>query len=174
MVAPSEALTALNAAGCPTPIVAGKPVRFERADPATGLTMIAGDFDSKGEVLRFGVLRPDLIVLSFAGPGVAASAASLAGDAARPAVVTAVETSGGGGPVFDRRGALVGLIAPIADEPKHIAGVALAAQHAIIAPDAVRAFLGAGESAANGAPPLSAGDIAAREKDALVAVFCQK
>jgi hypothetical protein len=174
IVASRKALTALNSASCPDPIVGGKPVRFERTDPATGLAMIAGDFASKGEPLRFGLLAPDLIVLSFAGPRVAASAASLAGDAARPAVVAAVETSAGGGPVFDRRGALVGLIAPIADEPKHIAGVALAAPHAMIAPDAVRAFLGAGESAAVGAPPLSAGDIAAREKDALVAVFCQK
>jgi hypothetical protein len=174
VVAPGEALTALNAAGCPTALVGGKPVRFERTDPTTGMAMIAGDFGSKGGAPRFGLLAPDLIVLSFAGPHVAASAASLAGDAARPAVVAAVEASAGGGPVFDRRGALVGLVAPIAEEPKHIAGVALAAPHAIIAPDSVRAFLGASESAAAGAPPLSAGDIAAREKDALVAVFCQK
>ena len=124
--------------------------------------------------MRFGPLAPDLVVFSFVGPRVAASAASLAGDVARPAVVAAVETSAGGGPVFDRRGALVALIAPITDEPRHIAGVALAAPHAIIAPDAVRAFVGAGESAVAGAPPLSAGDIAAREKDALVAVFCRK
>ena len=102
----------------------------------------------------------------------AASSASLAGDAARPVVVASLESSGGGGPVFDRRGALVGLIAPIAAAPKRIAGVALAAPHAIIAPDAVRAFLGAGESAPAGAGPLSAGDIAAREKDALLAVYC--
>ena len=33
----------------------------------------------------------------------------------------------GGGPVFDRRGALVGLVAPIEGEPKRVAGVALAA-----------------------------------------------
>ena len=102
----------------------------------------------------------------------AASSASLAGDAARPVVVASVETSAGGGPVFDRRGALVGLIAPIVAAPKRIAGVALAAPHAIIAPDAVRAFLGAGESAPEDAGPLSAGAIAAREKDALLAVYC--
>src|SRR5271166_73278 len=170
VVAHGEALTALTAEDCPNPVVGGKPVRFERMDPATGMAMIAGDFDSKGEAPRFGLLAPDLVVLSFAGPRVAASAASLAGDATRPAVVTAVETSAGGGPVFDRRGALIGLIAPIAGEPKRIAGVALAAPHAIIAPDAVRAFLGAGESAAANAALLSAGDIAAHEKDALVAV----
>ena len=76
--------------------------------------------------------------------------------------------------MFDRSGALVGLVAPIAGEPKRVAGVALAAPHALIAADAVRAFLGGGEPASESATPLSAGDIAAREKKALVAVFCQK
>ena len=113
-------------------------------------------------------------MLGFAGPRLAASSASLAGDEARPVVVAAVETSAGGGPVFDRQGALVGLMAPIEGAPKRVAGVALAAPHAVIAADAVRAFLGAGESAPAGAAALSAGDIAAREKEALVAVFCRK
>jgi peptidoglycan hydrolase-like protein with peptidoglycan-binding domain len=172
IVAPGEALTALKAEDCSNPTVGGKPVRFDRTDPATGLAMIAGDFDSRGEAPRFGLLAPDLVVLGFAGPRVAASSASLAGDPARPVIVASVESSAGGGPVFDRRGALVGLIAPIAAAPKRIAGVALAAPHAIIAPDAVRAFLGAGESAPGEAGPLSAGDIAAREKDSLLAVYC--
>ena len=174
IVAPGEALTALKAEDCPNPTVGGKPVRFQRTDSATGLTMIAGDFASKVEAPRFGALAPDLVVLGFAGTRAAASSASLAGDAARPVVVASVETSAGGGPVFDRRGALVGLIAPIGAAPKRIAGVALAAPHAVIAPDAVRAFLGGGESARADAGPLSAGDIVAREKDALLAVYCPK
>ena len=174
VVAPGKALTALRADDCPNPTVDGKPVRFERTEAATNLAIIAGDFTAKGETPRFGAPASDDVVLGFAGPRLAASPASLAPGAARPAVVAAVETSGGGGPVFDRRGALVGLIAPIAGEPKRVAGVALAAPHAIIASDAVRAFLGEGESAAADAVDLSAGDIAAREKDALVAVFCQK
>ena len=174
VVAPGKALTALKADDCPNPTVGGKPVRFERADAATALAMIAGDFDWKGEALRFGAPAADLVVLGFAGPRVAASSASLAGDRARPVVVAAVETSAGGAPVFDRQGALVGLVAPIVEEPKRIAGVALAAPHALIAPDAVRAFLGGGESAPAGAAALSASDIATREKDALVGVFCQK
>jgi hypothetical protein len=44
----------------------------------------------------------------------------------------------------------------------------------LIAPDALRAFLGASEPASEGAASLSAGDIAARERKALVAVFCRK
>ncbi len=173
VVAQGQALTALKADDCPNPMVEGKPVRFERADAATSLAMIAGDFNSKGEALRFGAPAADLVVLGFAGPRVAASSASLAGDVARPLVVAAVETSAGGAPVFDRRGAVAGLLAPIVEEPKRIGGVALAAPHALIAPDAVRAFLGGGESAPQGAAAaLSAGAIAAREKDALLAVYC--
>jgi S1-C subfamily serine protease len=91
-----------------------------------------------------------------------------------PVVIAAADRSTSGGPVFDRRGALVGLVAPIADEPNRVAGVALAAQHALIAPDALRAFLGASEPASEGAALLSAGDIAARARKALVAVFCQQ
>jgi peptidoglycan hydrolase-like protein with peptidoglycan-binding domain len=174
IVAPGKALTALKADDCPNPTVGGKPVHFERTDPATNLALIAGDFGSGGEAPRFGAPAPDVVVLGFAGPRLAASPALLAGDVARPAVVAAVETSAGGGPVFDRRGALVGLIAPIVEEPKRVAGVALAAPHAIVAPDAVRAFLGASESAPADAAALSAGDIAAREKGAVVAVFCQR
>ena len=172
VVAPGRALTALKADDCPNPTVDGKPVRVERTDAATNLAMIAGDFGPKGEPPRFGAPGPDVVVLGFAGPRLAASPASLSGGEARPAIVAAVEASGGGGPVFDRRGALVGLVAPIEGAPKRVAGVALAAPHAVIAPDAIRAFLGASESAPVGAAELSAGDIAAREKEALLALYC--
>jgi putative peptidoglycan binding protein len=174
VIAPGKALTALNAGDCANPTVAGKPVRIERADAATGLVMLAGEFAASPQTPRFGEPAQDLIVLGFDGERVAASAGSLTGAEAGPAVVAAVEKSAGGGPAFDRSGALAGLIAPIAGEPKRVAGVALAAPHALIAPEAVRAFIGGGEPAAEGAPPLSAGDIAARERPALVAVFCAK
>ena len=91
-----------------------------------------------------------------------------------PVVTAAVDKGASGGPVFDRSGALVGLVAPIAGEPKRVGSVALASPHPLIAPDALRAFLGAGEPASEGAASLSAGDIAARERKALVAVFCQQ
>ena len=149
---------------CPNPTIAGKPVRIERADAATGLAMLAGDFRANSEPPRFGAPAQDLVILGFDGPRLAASAASFTGDEARPIVTAAVGKSAGGGPAFDRRGALVGLVAPIANEPRRVAGVALAAPHALIAPESVRAFLGGGESASESAAPLSAGDIAARDR----------
>ena len=174
VIAPNRAVTAFKADDCPNPTVAGKPVRIERADAATGLALIAGDFSSKGAAPRFGEPAQDLVVLGFASERLAASSASFAAGESRPAIIAAVDKSAGGGPVFNRKGALVGLVAPIADDPRRVAGVALAAPHPMIAPEAVRAFLGAGEPETGNAAPLSAGDIAAREKGALVAVFCRK
>jgi peptidoglycan hydrolase-like protein with peptidoglycan-binding domain len=174
VVAPGKALTALKAEDCPNPMVGGKPIRFERTDAATRLAVIGGDFGSAGEPPPIGAPGPDVVVLGFAGSRLAASPASFAGGEAGPAVFAAVEASGGGGPVFDRRGALVALIAPFAEEPKRVAGVALAASHAVIASEAIRAFLGTGEAAPAAAANLSAGDIAGREKEALVAIFCEK
>jgi Putative peptidoglycan binding domain len=174
VVAPGKALTALKADDCPHPTVAGKPVRIERADAATGLVLLAGDFASNGGAPRLSSPAQDLVVLGFDGSRLAASSASFTGGDARPFVTAAVDKGASGGPVFDRRGALVGLVAPIAAEPKRVGSVALASPHALIAPDALRAFLGASEPASEGAASLSAGDIAARERKALVAVFCQQ
>jgi hypothetical protein len=116
LLAPGKALTALKAADCPNPIVAGKSARIERADTATGLMMLAGDFASNGEAPRLGAPTEDLFVLGFAGRA-AASTATFTGDEARPVVTAAVDKGASGGPVFDRSGALVGVVAPIAGEP---------------------------------------------------------
>jgi peptidoglycan hydrolase-like protein with peptidoglycan-binding domain len=175
VIAPGRALTALKADDCPHPTVAGKPTRIERADAATGLAILAGDFASNGGAPRLGAPGQDLVVLGFAGPRLAASSASFTGVEAAPVVTAAVDKGASGGPVFNRSGALVGLVAPIIGEPKRVAGLALASPHPLIAPNALRAFLGASEPASEeAAASLSAGDIAARERKALVAVFCQK
>jgi peptidoglycan hydrolase-like protein with peptidoglycan-binding domain len=174
IVAPGKAVTALKGDDCPNPTVAGKPVRIERTDAVTGLAMLAGSFASNGSAPRLGSPAQDLVILGFSGPRLAASSASFAGDQARPIVTAALDKSAGGAPAFDRTGALVGLVAPIAGEPKRVGGVALASPHPLIAPDALRAFLGDSGPASERAAPLSAGDITAREKTALVAVFCRK
>ena len=174
VVAPGKALTALKTNDCRNPTVAGKPVRIERADAETGLVILAGDFAPNGGAPRLGSPAQDLVVLGFDGPRLAASSASFTGGEAAPVVTAAVDKGASGGPVFDRSGALVGLVVPIAGEPKRVGSVALASPHPLIAPDALRAFLGAGEPASKEAGSLSAGDIAARERKALVAVFCQQ
>jgi peptidoglycan hydrolase-like protein with peptidoglycan-binding domain len=172
VVAPGKALTALKSDDCPTPTIGGKPARFERTD-SIGLAILAGDFGGKAEPPRLGALSPDLIVLSASGERVAANAATLASETP-PIAVAPLEKSASGAPAFDRSGALAGLIAPIADEPKRVAGVALAAPHGLIEPQAIGAFLGGGEFTPAPSPPLSAGSIAEREKGLLLAVYCRR
>jgi hypothetical protein len=174
IVAPGKALTVLKADDCPTPTIGGRPVRIERTDAATGLAILAGDFGSNGGAPRLGSPTQDLVILGFSGPRLAASPASLAGDEARPIVTAALDKSAGGAPAFDRTGALVGLSAPIAAEPKRVGGVALASPHVLIGQDTLRAFVGDAQPSSGSSALLSAGDIAAREKTVLVAVFCQK
>ena len=88
--------------------------------------------------------------------------------------MAALDKSAGGAPAFNRDGALVGLVAPTAGEPKRLAGVALAGPHALIDGETLRTFLGEAQSSSDSSAPLSAGDIAEREKKAVVPVFCQR
>jgi peptidoglycan hydrolase-like protein with peptidoglycan-binding domain len=174
VIAPGQALTALEPDDCPKASIDGKPARFERTDVDTGLAILSGDFGAKGEPPRLGTLNPDLVVLSAAGDLVAANSASLTGEATHPLITASFEKSASGGPVFDREGRLAGVVAPIADEPKRIAGVPLTAPHALILSDAIGAFLGGGELTPEPAATLSAGAIAQRERGAVAAVFCEK
>ena len=53
VIAPGKALTALEARDCPNPTIAGKPVRIERADAATGLALLVGDFRCEHRAAAF-------------------------------------------------------------------------------------------------------------------------
>jgi hypothetical protein len=172
-VGPGRALTALKPDDCANPLVDGKPARFERTDAKTGLAILSGDFAPEGKPPGFGALAPDLIALSYGGARVAANSASLGGAPRRPFVLASLEKSASGAPLFDRRGGLVGVVAPIGQDPKRVAGVALAAAHPIVEPQAVRAFLGGGEHELV-PEPLTAGALAERERGAVVAVSCRE
>ena len=174
VIGPGRALTAIKSDDCPNPSVLGKPARFERIDAASGLAVLAGDFGDKSEPPRVGALHDDLVVLSASGAKLAASPATLGGEADKPVIVASLEKSGSGSPAFDRGGDLAGLVAPIAAEPQRIAGVVIAAPHALVGPEALKTFLGSSQPVPESSAPLSAGAIAAREREAVVAVFCGK
>jgi hypothetical protein len=171
-VAPGRALTALKPGDCPNPSVAGKPARFERSDAATGLALLSGDFGAKAEPPPKGSPGPDLVVLNADGGRVAAIAATLSA-AEKPTVFASLDKTAAGGPAFDRSGGLAGLVAPIAEEPKRVGGVALAAAHPLIDAEAIGAFLGGGGLIPLASPsPLSVGAIAAGRRTSVAAVTC--
>ena len=113
-------------------------------------------------------------MLSADGGRVAGVPAALAGGV-RTTVVASLGKSAAGGPVFDRQGGLAGVVAPIAQEPKRVGGVALAGPHGLIDAEAVGAFLGGGALTRIAGPTaLSVGAIAQREKASVAAVMCGK
>ncbi len=76
--------------------------------------------------------------------------------------------------MFDRKGALEALVAPIKAEPARVGGVALAEPHAVIALDAIERFLGeAGAEASADAADLGAGEIAREKRASIVSVVCR-
>lgn len=174
IVAPGRALTVLKADDCPNPSVGGKPAKFERTDAATGLALLSGDFSAGAEPPARGALTSDLVVLSADAARVSAVSAAPSGGGSR--AVAALERSASGAPVFDRSGGLAGVVAPFAEEPKRVGGVALAVPHAMIDAEAIGGFLGGGALIPIAAPaaPLSVGAIAARERAAIAPVTCRQ
>jgi len=179
-VAQGQALCAIRQEDCPNLVIGGKPAKITRADASSGLALIEGDFAAAAPIAE-GALGRDLVVLSVVGggdgkrPTLTASAAEAPGSEAQRAIVVApLEKSASGAPVFDRDGALAGLIAPIGEEPRRFASVAIAAPHAVIGARAIKAFLGDGLSAAPPSAPMSAGEIAAAKRAAIHAVYCNR
>ena len=179
-VAPGEALTALPVARCVALTVGRKPAKLLRADPASGLALLGGDFAAAAAAPTLASGASDLLVLSLA-PGAGgkstleASPAVVAplGDGGR-AVVAALAQGASGAPAFARSGALAGVVAPIATPPRRVGAVALAEPHALIGAEAIAAFLGlAAPMPASEAATLDAGEIALRVRGALAQVVCK-
>ncbi|HEY1944626.1 MAG TPA: peptidoglycan-binding domain-containing protein [Roseiarcus sp.] len=176
VVGPGQAVTAAAPADCATVTVDGKPAKILRADAASGLALVGGDFSANGAPPRIGVASGDLVALSIsddagaAKPTLAATPATLAGP---DMVVAALAKSAAGAPLFDRKGGLAALVAPIRSEPSRVAGVALAQPHPAIGSDAVARFLGLSLSAPGQGPDLGVGDIAREKGAAVVEVACR-
>ncbi len=184
VVAPGQALTAMAAAECVNATVDGKPAKIVRADAASGLALLAGDFSPAGTPPRIGAAAGELVALSLSEgaersdgspgkPKLEASAAILSGGEGAQMVVAALTKHGTGAPVFDRRGGLAALVAPIRSEPPRVAGVALAEPHPMIASDVISRFLGTSPVSRADGPELGAGDIAREKRAAIVEVACR-
>jgi hypothetical protein len=177
IVAPGQAITAAGAADCANPTVDGKAAKTLRADAASGLALLGGDFGAGGAPPRAGVSSADLVVLSFAQgepgkPTLQASAATPAAGA--QAVVAALTKSAAGAPVFDRKGRLAAIVALIREEPARAGGLPLAQPHAAIAFDAVARFLGQpGDASPAPGPDLGVSDIARDRRAAIVQILCR-
>jgi len=178
IVAPGQALTALREADCKEPAIEGKPVKFLRADAASGLALLGGELGAGGAAPSRSAGGADWIVLSLSPGAVhgrvvleAADSPSAAMGEGRQGAVVALAASARGAPIFDRQGGLAGLVAPFAGAPKRRGGVVLAEPHETIGAEAMKGFVAFAE-APPPAEPLGAAEIARRMRGAIVGVFC--
>jgi hypothetical protein len=161
-----------------------------RADPASGLALL-DDPGAPGPGLPLGPTAPEngtaLLVLGYApgksGPTLGVSPGeglvrSVDGKAAEALVLAPLQDDAGGSAVFDRSGALSGIVGREALAPRMVAGIAPLASHPVIgAPDLARFLQSASiepSRAAASAADRTAGDIVASAGAAVVAIMCAR
>ena len=188
LVAQGQVLTAIGAGDCPNPTIEGKPVKFAREDRELGLSLVTGDFAAASAVASpsFGALGPDLVALTYASEEpagrialnvTAASPLPLRENETRASLLAPLPGTAGGSPVFDRKGALVAMIAQSIEAPKLVAGVAPLAPHRAIGAEEIKRFLSLASDAsvkAGDDAPRGAGQIAAAERPYVVAISCRR
>jgi peptidoglycan hydrolase-like protein with peptidoglycan-binding domain len=179
-IAPGQALTALPVVSCAELTVDGRPAKILRADAPSGLTLIGGEFGVGSPSPMLVVGATDLIALSLAPSAAGKSTLEASPGVTAPAgegtfaVVAALTRSASGAPVFERHGALAGVVASIKDEPRRVGAVAIAEPHRLIGAETIAAFLGISVAAAPAqGVSLSVGEIAARHRGALAEVVCR-
>jgi Putative peptidoglycan binding domain len=180
-VAPGQALSAIGAAECADPTIDGKAAKFIREDTASGLSLLGGDFGAGVSAPAFGALGADMVAMSFEQdkPGaptlIVETAQPLAAGDAGPQVLAPLSKSGAGSPLFDRTGALAGVVGPIAGVSRSIGGATILAAHRAIDAETLRRFLAleATASDSNGAR-LIAGQVVAARRGGLVAIYCRR
>ena len=161
-----------------------RPAKIARRDAESGLALI----ETQG--LRAALVRPatrapgadaDVFALFAAQAGVSLAPGRVlapVGEGAPWRVSAPVQDGVGGAPVFDRTGALVGVLAQPPQEPRRIAGVIPQAAWRMTTSAQILAFLSAAnvklDTSEAPSGEKSAGDVAGANAAALLAVSCQR
>ena len=174
VVAPGQVLAALPASGCTDPGVGRGKGRILREDKASGLALIEAAGVAPKPLALSAAGEGNAVVLFFQNAGGQAQLAAAAGEliAGSPPHLRAPLAGGAtGGAVFDRTGALIGLLQGA--NAQKVAGPSLPASYEIVPAAAALACAGAKGGAA-GTAPQTAGAIVASEGGALVPVYCTR
>ncbi|WP_238276630.1 S1 family peptidase [Methylobacterium jeotgali] len=179
VVAPGRVLTAAAAVeNCPATFVGAAPARIAASDPGTGLALL-----EVGSAAKAVAPAP-----RGAPPAVGEALVTLASDGTEVQAAPGALVEGGrlqaplqpgsaGAPVFDRSGALVGVVARFPAQVRLVAGIAPPMSHALLPASALAGFLAAHGIAAAPAPAAetaSLGAVAGRLGGAVMAVVCRR
>ena len=185
-VAPNRALAALSR-DCPDMRVADRPAKIVRRDETSGLALI--ETQGLRAILAHPAVRApgeaDVFVLLATQAGARADVSLTPGRVLAPGASNgpwrasaAVQDGVGGAAVFDRSGSWMGVLAQPPQEPRRVAGVVPLSAWRIVPADAAVTFLASAgvklEAGVVTTVEKSAGDIAAANAAAMLAVSCQR
>ena len=184
VTAPGVVVTVAAVEGCAAPTANRQAARIVGVDKARGLAVldVPGLAGPPGGALRVAVAAEadPLIVLEQTAFGRDVQLAVIPAEARVPAagsprLFAPLQRGAAGAAVFDRAGALVGMVASVSAEPRLVAGVMPQASWPLIPAAEVLAAakLSPGPAAAPAAP-LTAGDIAAAQRGRVVAIECPR
>ena len=182
-MAPGTVAPAAAVEACPAPTVGKQPVRIAAVDRAAGLAVL----DVPGLAAPPAAMRAaipadadPLLVLEQTPFGrdvqlAVVPAQARLPDAGKPRVFAPLQRGAAGAAVFDRAGALVGLVASVAVEPRVVAGVMPQASWPLV--PAAALFAAAKQQpapAAAASAPLTTGAVAAAQRGRVVAIDCAR
>jgi hypothetical protein len=166
--------------------VDGKPAKFLREDKQSGLSLIGAGFapNARAGAPALGLLGDDLVALTYSADEAGAkpvldvatiSPLAQTKDDARPLLLASLPQNAAGSPIFDRKGALVAIVARSAGEAKTVAGVTPLAPHSVIAASEIERFLTGADVAIDKGTDEAAGDaerIVADKGALVVPILC--
>jgi peptidoglycan hydrolase-like protein with peptidoglycan-binding domain len=189
VIAPGILLTAASAiAGCTAPLVADAPAQIIASDGGSGLALLR-IVAQKTPVARLlpreqpATPDEDIVVPVIASresaPGFTVAIANPGASAVRFRVTGALQAGALGTPLFDRKGALAGVVVESRAAPFIVAGVVPAATYGAAPAAAIRLFLLDNKvtlepAAAGPGEARSAGAVAAEALPSILAVACVK
>lgn len=176
LVAGQRVLTSAAVEACLDLRVGPSKARVVKSDKAAGLALVELEAGRPAVPLR---LRPEalaadtpVVALLFTA---SAALSVVPGEAASPTTLIApLQPGASGAPIFDRSGALAGMVGAMPAAPRLVAGIVPPARYPMTPASDVARFLSDPSTLAadGGAPAKTAGDIAAAAAGAVVAIEC--
>ena len=182
VVGPRRVVTTIALEGGPDPRVAGQKPRQARPGGA-GLTIVEMNADLRADPIRVRkepVADEPVLALAFAGAGEPPRLVVAPGTASDTSLSAPLQPGAGGAPLFDRSGALVGLVAPLPEKPFAVAGIVPIRRYPFVPAAALAAIL-SGEGRLHSAPDVnlvvaegSAAGVAAARQAIVVPILCNR
>ncbi|MDF3060371.1 MAG: Peptidoglycan-binding domain 1 protein [Microvirga sp.] len=177
VVGPRAVVTSAAVESCAEPRVGTAKARVARSDKAAGLALldVEGSRSAPPMPARSDPLGPEKAVVALMHAGPSGLSVIPGETGSEEAVIAPLQPGASGAPVFDRAGALAGIVGAMPAAPRRVAGIVPPARYRLIPISELRSFLSA--AGATLAPPSgggdkTAGEIAASAGPAVVAVDC--